>query len=176
MGAMSERFLPADGPAAPVETSTSFVGSPRRLYRLLAFAEMVTWTLLIAGMVMKYALEWTELGVRIGGMIHGFVFLAYCVVTVLVGVDARWGIGRILLGLGSAVIPYLTVPFERWMERSGRLPRHWRLQQEEPQGPVESLGALYLRRPLLMALVTLVVLVAVFSGLRWAGPPTRWFA
>ena len=91
--------------------------SPHRLYRLLAVAEVITWALLISGMILKYVLHITELGVRIGGGIHGFVFLAYCAATVLVGVDQRWGAGRIALGLGSAVIPFVTVAFERWAER-----------------------------------------------------------
>ena len=32
----------------------------------------------------------TELGVRIFGMVHGVVFIAYCLTTVLVAVDQRW--------------------------------------------------------------------------------------
>ena len=65
--------------------------SPKRLFSILAIAEAVTWTMLIIGMVLKYGTQTTELGVRIGGGVHGFVFLAYCVVTVLVATSERWG-------------------------------------------------------------------------------------
>ena len=41
--------------------------SPRRTFRALALAEAVTWTLLLAGMVLKHVFEVTEVGVRIGG-------------------------------------------------------------------------------------------------------------
>ena len=50
---------------------------------------------------------------RIGGGLHGFTFIAYIAVTVLVAVDQQWKLKDLLLGIGSAVIPYLTVPFER---------------------------------------------------------------
>ena len=65
--------------------------SPRQLFRALAVAEAVTWTLLLIGMVGKHALGVTELGVRIGGGVHGFVFLAYCA-----------GTGGSILIIGSA--------------------------------------------------------------------------
>src|SRR5699024_1890214 len=73
--------------AAGTMRTMRLIRTPSRLYRLLALAEMVTWTLLLLGMLLKYALQVTEVGVRIGGSLHGFVFLSYVVVTVLVAVD-----------------------------------------------------------------------------------------
>ena len=150
--------------------------SPHRLYRLLAVAEVITWALLISGMILKYVLHVTELGVRIGGGIHGFVFLAYCAATVLVGVDQRWGAGRIALGLGSAVIPFVTVAFERWAERRGMLAEAWRLLTESPRTAAERLAAVILRRPVLSAVVILVLVAVAFTLLLQAGPPTQWFS
>lgn len=150
--------------------------SPHRLYRLLAVTEVITWALLITGMILKYVLHVTELGVRIGGGIHGFVFLAYCAATVLVGVDQRWGAGRIALGLGSAVIPFVTVAFERWAERRGMLSEAWRLLTESPRTAAERLAAVILRRPVLSAVVILVLVAVVFALLLQAGPPTQWFS
>ncbi|KQT94696.1 hypothetical protein ASG49_07680 [Marmoricola sp. Leaf446] len=146
--------------------------TPRRTYRTLALAEAVTWTLLLAGMVLKYVLDVTELGVRIGGGLHGFVFLAYCVATVLVGVDARWSVGRIGLGLAAAFVPYATVPFERRVD--GTLAQRWRLRAEPGRGPLERVAAAALRAPVLAGVVVLVGLVVVFGGLLAAGPPTQW--
>lgn len=163
----------ASGPSAPVPPTGL---SPQRLYRVLAFAEAVTWTLLIAGMIGKYLLRLGDLGVRIGGGIHGFVFLTYCAVTVLIGVDARWGAGRTLLGLGSAVIPYATIPFELSTQHHGLLPHRWRLRSDEPTGPLERLVAFAQRHPILAVLIAAVVLPVVFSLLLMAGPPTEWFS
>ena len=150
--------------------------TPSRLYRVLALAEVVTWTLLLAGMLLKYVLQVTEVLVRIGGGLHGFVFLAYVVVTVLVAVDQRWRARDLLLGLGSAIIPYLTVPFERSAHRRGLLGESWRLREETGRTAPERVVSLALRRPLPAALVTLVVLVIVFSLLLMAGPPGEWFS
>lgn len=175
---MTTSPVPSAAASAPsgARTRRSVFSAPRRLYRLLALGETITWTLLILGMVLKYGLQVTELGVRIGGGLHGFVFLAYCVVTVLVGIDGRWGVGRILLGLGSAIVPYLTIPFERWAERRGLLGSAWRLREDQPTGPVESLVAIALRRPVLAGVVALVAVAVVFSVLVSLGPPTQWFA
>lgn len=149
---------------------------PRRLYGTLATAEMVTWTLLLAGMAGKYLLGLGELGVRLGGGVHGFVFLAYCVVTVLVAVDQRWRAQQLLVGLASAVVPYATVPFERWADRRGLLEESWRLRREPADGPVQKLVAASLRRPVPAAAAALALIAIVFAGLLAAGPPTQWFS
>ena len=102
--------------------------SPLLLFRRVAIAEAVTWALLLTGMFLKYVTETTELAVRVFGMAHGVVFIAYCLVTLLVGVDQRWSRGRVLLGLVSAVPPFLTVWFDRYAERRGALAPSWRLR------------------------------------------------
>ncbi len=148
--------------------------TPKRLYRTLAMAEAVTWTLLLVGMFLKYVSETTETGVRIGGGVHGFVFLSYCVVTLLVAVDRSWSTGRLAAGLASAFVPYLTVPFERSAERAGLLPESWRLRTGRPRSFAERPVALALRNPVLAGLGALLLLGLVFSGLLALGPPTEW--
>ncbi|MBB5832636.1 DUF3817 domain-containing protein [Brachybacterium aquaticum] len=150
--------------------------TPSRLYRLLAFAEMVTWTLLLAGMFLKYVVGSTEALVRIGGSAHGFVFLSYVVATVLVAVDQRWSLGRLALGLGSAFVPYLTVPFERWAHRKGLLGDVWRLREEPGRTAPEKLVAWALRHPVLAVVIALVAVAVVFTVLLQLGPPTQWFS
>lgn len=146
--------------------------TPRRTFRALALAEAVTWTLLLGGMVLKYVLDVTELGVRIGGGLHGFVFLAYCLTVVVVGVDARWSAGKVGLGLAAALVPYATVPFERHVD--GGLTGAWRLRTEPARGTLERPVAAALRAPVLAGVVVLVGLVLVFGGLLVVGPPTQW--
>ena len=77
--------------------------SPRKLYRIAATAEAVTWALLILGMIAKYGFGAGDLPVRLAGGIHGFVFLSYCAVVVIVWIDARWSVTDGLLALLSAV-------------------------------------------------------------------------
>lgn len=151
--------------------------SPRTLFRAAAFAEVVTWTLLIIGMVLKYVTHTTELGVRIGGGIHGFVFLAFVAVVLFSAVNHRWSARTTLVTLVAAVIPYATIAAERSLDRQGRLDGPWRLQAggEEPVGPLERLQAWMLRHLLLAVGAAAVLVVVVFAVLLALGPPTQWF-
>lgn len=146
--------------------------SPRRLYTIVATAEAVTWTLLLVGMFLKYVTETTELGVRIGGMLHGIVFIAYVLVTVIVWIDARWSTKHGVVALVSAVPPLVTLWTERWLGREGQLADTWRLRTKGAAGtPLERLVSGALRRPGLAALA-LVVAVAVLTGVALlVGPP-----
>lgn len=157
--------------------------SPRRLYRTFATAEMVTWALLILGMIAKYVLHMGDLPVRIGGSIHGFVFLAYCVSTVLVWTDQRWPAAKGILGLVLAIVPFATLPFEKHAEKAGLLSDQWRISRhgEEPAPGQERAGtaaekllALILRRPILAGIVLLLFVAGLFTVLLQAGPPTEW--
>ena len=125
--------------------------SPRTLFRRVAVAEAVTWALLLTGMALKYAVPATadigEAAVSVFGMAHGVVFLAYCVVTVVVAVDQRWRAGRLLLGLAAAVPPFATIWFHRYADRRDALASSWRLVVDPARNPLELLVAWLLRHP-----------------------------
>ncbi|ANH37341.1 hypothetical protein I601_0898 [Nocardioides dokdonensis FR1436] len=144
--------------------------SPLRLFRWVAVAEAVTWTLLLCGMFLKYVTETTELGVRVFGMLHGIVFVAYAVTTVVVAIDQRWSRGTTVLGLASAVPPFLTIWFDRRAERRGLLGATWRLRAEDPQG-LERPVSWLVRNPG-RGLASGVATVAALTGVALlAGPP-----
>lgn len=145
--------------------------SPSTLYRRVAVAEAITWALLLTGMFLKYVTHTTELGVRIGGMLHGVVFIGYCLVTVVVAVDRRWPLGRLVLGLASAVPPFLTLWFEPRAERRGHLGSSWRLRTEQPAGAPERVVAWLVRRPAQGAVVGVVAVAALTGVALLAGPP-----
>lgn len=151
--------------------------TPRILFTRLAFAEVITWTLLILGMIGKYAfgLDWATM---VGGSIHGFVFLCYGAATIAVWTDKKWSPGTGVLGLASAVVPYATVPFERSVDRRALLEGPWRLGPggETPRSLPERVLAFALRSPVVALVVTLVVVAVVFSLLLVAGKPTEWFS
>ncbi|GAA4366045.1 DUF3817 domain-containing protein [Paeniglutamicibacter cryotolerans] len=145
---------------------------PKRLYGALAAAEMVTWALLITGMVFKYT-GVTDALVRVFGLIHGIVFISYCIVTCFVWVNQRWSFGRGVAGLFSAIIPFATLPFERSAAKHGLLEGGWRLAPggEAPVSFIEKVQALCLRRPLLAGVVGLVAVAAITTVLLIIGPP-----
>lgn len=147
--------------------------SPRTLYRRLALAEVVSWALLLLGMVLKYVTQTTELGVKVFGMAHGVVFIAFALATVLVAINQRWTAKDTLLGLASAVPPFLTVRFERRQERRGLLEGGWRLGHTEarPEGPLERVLHTLMARPAVAVAVGLVAVAGLTGLALLVGPP-----
>lgn len=146
--------------------------TPRLLFRTVALAELVTWAGLIAALVLR-ATGVTDAAVGPAGGIHGFVFLAYCAVTVFTWIDRRWRPSVGIVGLVVAVVPFATLPFERVVDRRGLLAASWRLAPggEEPSGFVEHAQAWVLRRPLAATILAAAGITAVFVALLWLGPP-----
>jgi integral membrane protein len=151
--------------------------SPRTLFRAVALAEAATWTLLLLGLALKYLTQTTELGVRIGGGLHGFVFLCYVASTCFTWVNQKWQASAGVLALVSAVVPYATIAVEKSLDRRGRLEGGWRLAGggEEPRGALEKAQAWVLRNPAAAVVIVVVGVAAVFGFLLFLGPPDTWF-
>ncbi|HXF03644.1 MAG TPA: DUF3817 domain-containing protein [Arthrobacter sp.] len=152
--------------------------SPRTLFRTVAFAEAVTWTLLLAALLLRALVPDARVAVSIAGGLHGFVFLCYVVSTCFTWVNQKWAAGRGALAVLSAAVPYATIPVEKSMDRRGLLGDIWRLGAggDQPRGFLEKLQAGVLARPVAAIAVVLVAVAAVFSFLLFMGPPDTWFA
>lgn len=151
---------------------------PLNLYRVFSVAEAITWTLLILGLIVRAALGWSWATAAFGG-IHGFVFLCYVGVSILVAKNQRWTPWPVTAAIGSAIIPFATIPVELWLHRTGRLAGPWRLEQTaDPRDASwhDRLMRTVLRRPRTFAVIGAVAVVVVFSGLLVAGPPGSWGA
>jgi integral membrane protein len=73
---------------------------------LVALAEAVTWVGLLMGMYFKYLADpRTEIGVKIFGMAHGIVFIAFVIAAILVGRAMSWRFGTWLLALVGSIVP-----------------------------------------------------------------------
>lgn len=92
-----------------------------KAFRLVSFAEAVSWTGLLIGMFFKWIVKSGEVGVQVFGPIHGAVFVAYVIVTLLTARAQRWSAGTSLLALVASIPPLATLWFERWARRTGRL-------------------------------------------------------
>jgi len=90
-------------------------------FRIVAIAEACSWIGLLIGMFVKYVPETSEIGVKIFGPIHGGIFVTYLVITLLAARTLRWSAGTTLLALAASVPPLVTIWFERWASRTGRL-------------------------------------------------------
>ncbi|WP_182379804.1 DUF3817 domain-containing protein [Nocardioides sp. WS12] len=145
--------------------------NPTRLFRTVAIAEAITWTGLLFGMFLKYGPADNETGVRIFGMLHGVVFIAYGVGTLVVWVDRRWSAGRGLLALAAAIPPLATLPLEWWAIRKGWLGDTWRLPAGAGASLPDRVVAWLLRNPLRGAAVGLVAVAALTGVALMVGPP-----
>jgi integral membrane protein len=144
--------------------------TPLKTFRFVAIAEAITWALLLTGMVFKYT-DVTDLGVRIFGMVHGVVFIAYCLTTVLVAVDQRWSRGRSLLTLLASVPPFFTILADRSAERADVLGSSWRLVHEAPASTLDRVVSWLLRNPVRGAIAGLVAVAALTGVALLVGPP-----
>lgn len=147
--------------------------TPLNLFRVLAIAEAISWTLLIAGLIVRATTD-LAVAVTVGGGIHGFVFLSYGATAVLVAKNQRWGVGPTVVAIASAVIPYATIPTELWLHRSGRLAGAWRLEQtDDPRDAAwhDRLMRWFLNRAWLLAVLIAVAVAALYVVLLIVGPP-----
>ena len=149
--------------------------TPRSLFRTMAFAEAVSWTLLIAGLITRAVTDWAP-AVAIGGGIHGFVFLSYGATAILVAKNQRWSIGVTLVALISAIIPYATIPTEMWVNKTGRLAGAWRTA---PTADVrdsrwhDRVFRFLITHPVLTGVAMLAAVVLLYVLLLMLGPPIK---
>lgn len=146
---------------------------PARLYRVLAIAEAITWTILIGALIAR-ALGVNPLVVTIGGGIHGFVFLSYGATAILVALNNRWKPGVAIAAVASAIVPYATIPMEIWLHRTGRLAGSWRLTEtDDPRDRTwfDRLMRWFLRRPWVLGALIAVAIIALYTILLILGPP-----
>jgi integral membrane protein len=103
-------------------TSTFDVRTTAGRFRLVALAEAVTWVGLLVGMYFKYlGTPRTEIGVKIFGMAHGLVFIAFVITAVFAGMAFKWATGTWLLALLASIVPLGSVIFLISADRAGLL-------------------------------------------------------
>lgn len=90
-------------------------------FRVVAFAEAVSWLGLLIGMYFKYVPESGEGGVKVFGPIHGTVFIVYCALALVTSRLQRWSIRTTVLAVLASIPPFFTIVFEVWAQRTGRL-------------------------------------------------------
>jgi integral membrane protein len=91
------------------------------VFRAVAIAEACSWAGLLIGMFFKYVVVRDDIGVTVFGPIHGALFVAYVVITLLVARAHRWTVGTTALALVASIPPLATLWFERRARRTGLL-------------------------------------------------------
>lgn len=75
--------------------------------RLLAILEGISYLLLGITVPLKYSLD-MGMPNKIVGMIHGILFIAYCVWVVVYSKEARWKSKRTAICLLASIVPFAT--------------------------------------------------------------------
>jgi integral membrane protein len=148
--------------------------SPRSFYRTVAIAEAVTWTLLIVGMLLKYVAQVDSPFTFVAGFVHGLVFITYAGTAMLVGLNQYWPAPRIALAVVTAIVPYATIPFDRWLEKRGELEGDWKTDATADRRDrlwARRLLRWFLRRPAVLVAVFALAVVAILGVLLVVGPP-----
>lgn len=145
--------------------------SPKKLHRGAAALEMLTWTLLIGSMVLRGA-GGVDL-VSAAGPVHGFGFLCFVALTIILWTNNRWPVGVGIAGLAVSLVPFAALPFSAWADRRGFLDGQWRFadHSDEPATVPDKILAQLVRNPVRSVIVILALIAVVFALLLLIGQP-----
>lgn len=150
---------------------------PKDVFGTFARIEMFTWGLLIAAIIARETIGIAPTIFTVAGATHGFAFMGYAVTAVLLAVNQRWSIGRTVLAVMLAIVPFATYPFDRYLEKRSLMDGEWRIEaSKDPRdnSAFDRLFRWFIFRPVLLIFVLLVFVVSLFSVLLWLGPPYQW--
>ena len=152
--------------------------SPAGLFRIVATAEAITWALLISSLVARAVDDSLAGLVSISGAMHGFTFLSYGAMALVVGINQRWPILRQGFGVFLAIVPFATIPFEAWLRGKQHLEGQWRREPTADPRDKKLIDRAFrwaINHPLIMFTGVLLAIVIVYNILLILGPPTTWF-
>jgi len=90
-----------------------------RVLRAVSALEGLSYLLLVlVAMPLKYGFG-CPLGVRISGMGHGWLFIAFVAALLWASVQRRWGLGRAGLLFGLSLVPFGFLEIERRLRKEG---------------------------------------------------------
>jgi integral membrane protein len=150
---------------------------PKDIFGTFARIEMLTWALLIAGIIARETIGLAPNLFTVVGATHGLAFMGYAVSAVLVGVNQRWSFGKTALAVLLAIVPFATYPYDRYLEKRSMLEGEWRIEgTKDPRDNswFDRLFRWFIFRPVLLVLVLIVFVVSLFMFLIWLGPPYQW--
>ncbi|RKH35501.1 DUF3817 domain-containing protein [Corallococcus sicarius] len=74
-------------------------------FRAVAFWEGMSFlVLLLIAMPLKYVMHLPQ-GVRVVGMAHGLLFMAYLYTLMMAAIEYRWGVKRIAVAFAASLVP-----------------------------------------------------------------------
>jgi integral membrane protein len=96
--------------------------TPLGRFRLVAFWEGLSFLLLLfIAMPLKYALGLPQM-VRVVGMAHGVLFIAYLYTLMMAAIEHRWGFKRVTLAFVASLVPGGTFWLDAQLRRETQAP------------------------------------------------------
>jgi integral membrane protein len=138
---------------------------------------MFTWALLISAIVARETIGVAPNLFFIAGATHGFAFIGYSTTAVLVAVNQRWQITQGAIAVLLAIVPFSTVPFEKYLEKRQLLEGDWRTEKSSnplDKTKFDQLFRWFINHPVILVLTLIVTVIGLFTFLLWLGPPSGW--
>jgi integral membrane protein len=113
----------------------------------------------------------------VAGLSHGIVFLAYALTALVIGINLRWGFGLTLVAVMVAIVPFATVPLDRWLLRKNKLKGDWATMattEPAPAGFLDRLVRFWVGHPGWFFALIVVGMGALLTVLLTLGSPTEW--
>ena len=82
--------------------------SLKNIFRLIALLEGVSYLLLAAAAIYKRMPNGNDYFVKLLGMPHGLLFVAYIVLAIVVGMEQKWNKKTIFIVLIASILPFGT--------------------------------------------------------------------
>lgn len=152
-------------------------GTPKAIFGTFALIEMITWAVLISAIIARETIGLAPNVFFIAGATHGFAFIGYSATAVLVAVNQRWPLLRGLVAVVLAIVPFATVPFEKYLEKKHFLDGDWRTEKSKDKRDLTKFDQLFrwfINHPVILVLTLVVGVIGLFSFLLWLGPPSEW--
>jgi integral membrane protein len=152
-------------------------GTPKSIFGTFALIEMITWAVLISAIVARETIGLAPNMFFIAGATHGFAFIGYCATAVLVAVNQRWPLLRGAIAAMLAIVPFATVPFEKYLEKRKFLDGDWRTEKSSnplDKTKFDQLFRWFINHPAILVLTLFVSVIGLFTFLLWLGPPSEW--
>jgi integral membrane protein len=152
-------------------------GTPKAIFGTFALIEMITWAVLISAIIARETIGIAQNVFFIAGATHGFAFIGYSATAVLVSVNQRWPMLRGALAVLLAIVPFATVPFEKYLEKRQLLDGEWRTEKSSnplDKTKFDQLFRWFINHPAILILTLVVSVIGLFTFLLWLGPPSSW--
>ena len=152
-------------------------GTPKAIFGTFALIEMITWAVLISAIIARETIGIAQNVFFIAGATHGFAFIGYSATAVLVSVNQRWRMLRGALAVLLAIVPFATVPFEKYLEKRQLLDGEWRTEKSSnplDKTKFDQLFRWFINHPAILILTLVVSVIGLFTFLLWLGPPSSW--